>query len=333
MGTIANGAMVDVHHHMFPPSLLHALHAVGIDQLAGEALPTEWSPEQSLAAMGRYGIDFALLSAPVSPLLPGAAGTPKLAREINEFAHGCKTLWPHRFGFFASLPLPDVEAAIVEARYALDRLGAAGVTFLSNVDGIYPGDRRLARLYAELDARGAVCFVHPAVGFAPTSATEAVQPSLLEFPFETTRAVASLVISDVLERFPRVKFVFPHCGGCVPSVVERLVDRRPIVDAFQTRRPSLTEIETLLDSAQRQSLERVRALSFDIALSTGSYALSALTEIVPPRQLLLGTDFPMAHEIGIHLTLRALIRFEGFTPSHRAAIRSANAFRLLGERA
>jgi predicted TIM-barrel fold metal-dependent hydrolase len=333
MRTPTQGAIVDVHHHMFPPSLLGALAAADIDRLAGELVPAAWSPEQSIAMMDRYGIDLALLSAPVPLQLLGADDAPRLAREINEFAHGCETLWPHRFGFFASLPLPDVGAAVAEARYALDRLGAAGVTLLANAEGLYPGDRRLERLHAELDAQGAVCFVHPAVAAEPPSNAQSLQPSPLEFPFETTRAIASVVTSDVLDRFPRIRFVFPHCGGCVSSVADRMIDRGPIVETFRNGRPSISELEALLESAQERGLGRLRALHYDIALSSGSHALSALTEIVPPAQLLLGTDYPMAQEIGIHLALRTLIEFDDFTPSHRAAVRSANAFRLLDGRA
>jgi 6-methylsalicylate decarboxylase len=69
--------------------------------------------------------------------------------------------YPGRFGFFASTPLPDVQGAIVEVRYAIEQLGADGVVFETNFHGVYLGDERLAPLYAELESLAAVIFIHP----------------------------------------------------------------------------------------------------------------------------------------------------------------------------
>ncbi|MGC7102617.1 amidohydrolase family protein [Amycolatopsis lurida] len=64
-------------------------------------------------------------------------------------------------GHFAALPLPDVDGAVAETRYALDVLGADGVAILSNAEGHYPGDPVLEPLLAELDPRSVIVFVHP----------------------------------------------------------------------------------------------------------------------------------------------------------------------------
>jgi predicted TIM-barrel fold metal-dependent hydrolase len=330
----ANGGRVvdqriDVHHHVFPPVLVDALKASGVTRLGGEPLMTTWTPEQSLDFMDRYGIATAILSVPTA--LPDGA---RLARQINEFAHELVQQRPHRFGFFAVLPLPDVEAAVLEARHALAVLGADGVGLLTNHDGIYQGDAQLEPLYAELDRRAAACFVHPAVpwldGQAAESPLEHIQTSVLEFAFETTRAIANLVVNGTLQRYPRVRFIFTHSGGCISSLASRIVDRRPIVAAYSSmlqrdETPSSAALEDLLANEQRHSADLLATLHYDVALSTDRQTLAALTRLVPVTQLLLGTDFPIAEEIGAELTLKGVREFPRFTEDDRLALEQTNA--------
>jgi predicted TIM-barrel fold metal-dependent hydrolase len=332
--------MIDVHHHMFPPALTAALSEAGIERIGGEPVAEAWAPERSLELMDRYGIGAAVMSVPVPLPFPDTIRSKGLARELNEFGCDVARRFLGRFGFFATLPLPDVEAAVDELRFAFDELGADGVGLLTNHAGIYPGDLRLDPLYAELDARAAVVLVHPTLPSRPVPLAEhdgspvpGIQPSLLEFPFDTTRAVASLVVSNALERFPRVRHVFTHSGGCVSSVAGRLIDRRPLVAAYATMAqegalPSLERIEQLLEDAQRDAADELATLHYDIALSSDENALRGITRLVPIDRLLLGTDYPMAQEIGLHVTLTGLARFPGFTAADRAAISSSNAARL-----
>jgi 6-methylsalicylate decarboxylase len=331
--------VTDVHHHMFAPDLTSALAAAGVDRVGGEQLPP-WSPESSLAAMDRHGIDVAMLSTPVPLQFAGPEERARIARAINEFGASCVRRWPDRFGFLATLPLPDVDTALVELRHALDELGADGIAFLTNHDGVYQGDSRLDPIYAELDAHQTVSFIHPTVAAGAAmprgnagSPIGALQPSLLEFPFDTTRAVANLVMSGAVDRFPGIRHVVTHCGGCVAAVANRLIDRRPLVAAYTAmheggEEPSPTQIETLMRDAQRRAIEQLGALHYDIALSSDVHVLSALTALVPTGRLLLGTDFPMGQEIGIHVTLSGLQRYEGFTDAQRADVCSANAAQL-----
>ena len=140
-------------------------------------------------------------------------------------------------------------------------------------------------------------------------------------------------MSGAVERFPHIHHVVTHCGGCAPAVANRLIDRRPIVAAYTAMRqlgeaPSPTQIETLMGDAQRRAIEQLGTLHHDIALSSDAHVLAALTAVVPTSRLLLGTDFPMGQEIGIHITLSGLEGYDGFTDAERASVRSGNAARL-----
>jgi predicted TIM-barrel fold metal-dependent hydrolase len=327
---------IDVHHHMLPPVLVDALSAAGVTHVGGEPLNTTWTPQQSLDFMDRFGIATAILSAPTG-LPAGAASRATLARQVNEFGHRVVNRWPGQFGFFAVLPLPDIDAAVVEARRALDDLGADGIGLLTNHDGVYQGDARLEPLYQELDRRGAACLVHPTApwvdGHAAESPLAHVQTSVLEFAFETTRAAANLVVTQTLQRYSRIRYVFTHAGGCVSSLAGRFVDRRPLVAAYSSmlqrgEKPSPAALEEMLEQAQREAADLLATLHYDVALSSDQQALAALSRLVPRTQLVLGTDFPIAQEIGAAVTLKGVHEFRGFTEDDRGAVERTNAARL-----
>lgn len=91
-------------------------------------------------------------------------------RKVNEAAARAKADHPGRFIFCAALPLPDVGAAVREAIYALDTLGADGVKLATNSRGQYLGDPALDTLMAVLNSRKAVAIIHP---HRPTPCNEA----------------------------------------------------------------------------------------------------------------------------------------------------------------
>jgi predicted TIM-barrel fold metal-dependent hydrolase len=333
---------VDIHHHMLTPHLVEALEAHGVHTIGGEPLPA-WKPEVSLAVMDRVGIERAVLSCPIPLHFLDSSAAASMARDLNEHAAGYTARWPGRFSYFATLPLPDVSAAVREAVHALDTSGASGVLMLSNHAGVYQGDPALDPLYGELNRRRAIAFVHPAVytGAAyPTEPTAgspipAIQPSQLEFGFDATRAVANLIINEIPDRFPEIRFVFTHSGSCVPSVAHKLINRRPMVAAYAAhiqghgQPPPVDELLIQLEKAEAVARRQVARLYFDTALSTAPHLLESLLALVPASHLLLGTDFPFGQEIGLRYTLRGIGHYPGFSDDDRAGVLRRNADLLL----
>lgn len=337
---------VDVHHHLLTSELLDALNTHGIHAVGGEPVPP-WNPQASLDIMNANGIERAVLSTPIPLHFLPSADAAAMARALNDYAADCARRWAGRFGYFATLPLPDIDAAIIEASRALDEAGAAGVLLLSNHVGIYQGDPVLDPLYAELDRRQAIAFVHPTVSTGtdyPAEASagtpiSAIQPSQLEFGFDTTRAVANLLISHTLDRFAGTRFIFTHSAACVPSVVHKLIDRTPLIAAYTTyiaehgTPPPAEQLLDQLSAAEDAAREKVATLYFDTALSTAPATLDALTALVPISHILLGTDFPVGQEIGLRYTLRGIERYHGFSAEDRAAVLGENAEKLLRDSA
>ena len=79
---------------------------------------------------------------------------------MNEIGRRAVVDHPGRFGLFAALPLPDVDAAIAEIAHCCDHLDVDGFALLTNVGGTYLGDPSFEPVFRELNRR-ARAGVHP----------------------------------------------------------------------------------------------------------------------------------------------------------------------------
>lgn len=299
---------IDTHQHIVPPFYAAWLQSHGIQAAGGRQMP-EWSAEGALDLMTAAGIDTAILSISTPGVHLGDDGEAReKAREANEFmAHVVRSHPPGRFGFFAVLPLPDVEGALAEARHALDRLGADGVLLLASVRGTYLGDPAWAPLMDELGRRGTVVFVHPSE--LQTPEVPGIPPFAADFLLDTTRAAIHLAQSGVLERYPDMKIVLSHAGGFVPYAAERVA---------RICSP---------DGSNEAGLARLRRFWFDTALSSSPYALPSLLAFADPGQITFGSDWPFApRERSLHFA--ALLDAYSLTEAQRHAIHRGNAERL-----
>lgn len=332
---------IDVHHHLLSPQYVKELADVGVIESGGVPFP-QWKPEDSLSMMDRQGIDTALLSVSSPGLCFGnGAKIREMARLLNEFAAQCQARWPERFGFFATLPLPDVEAALAETAYALDVLHADGIGLLSNYAGIYLGDPAFDAIFAALDQRAAVVFIHPTVftGREIPAAKNAGSPIstlpgfMLEFVFDTTRAVANLVLSGTLKKYPHIRIILAHAGGTVPFVVNKIVagaimTRYPQVLAGQMAPLQVDMLAEKMRAIRDDVFGQLQGLYYDTALSANAHALSSLRQLVPASHIVLGTDYPFAPESEAHATLNGIASAAGLREQELQAIEGGNLGQL-----
>jgi predicted TIM-barrel fold metal-dependent hydrolase len=247
--------LIDVHHRVIPPAVRAKLAERGIAD-AGDVPVPRWNEARELEVLDRHGISAAVVSlSDTGPAGSDAGLMVLVAREANEFYAELVARHPGRFAAFASLPLPDVDAALVEIEYALDVLCLDGVMLLSSHGGRYPGDRTLGPVLAELNRCSAVVFLHPAT--PPSSPTPELPTFLLDYLFETTRAVASLLRSGSLERHANVRLVLAHAGGTVPYRAGRLA----LGQAPTRARHSPSGLRACRSAGQRLGRSRTRSWS------------------------------------------------------------------------
>jgi 6-methylsalicylate decarboxylase len=262
---------LDCHAHVHPPAYRTALGPLPLPPTTLDGL------EQ---AMERHEIDAAVISVGPPGAFMGDAISPQvLARAANDGIAEVVRQQPSRFAGLATLPLPDLDAALTELERCYDELGLDGVMLLSNVAGTYLGAPELEPLFAALDERGAYVFVHP--GFPPHPLPLPHPVWLYEFPFETVRAVANLIYAGTLERHRRIRFQLSHLGGAAPFLAHRLAslaDREP-------------QQAAAAPAGARAYLER---LYYDTGLANNAPALAATREVAPLEHIVFGTDWPYA---------------------------------------
>lgn len=272
MSTTARGR-IDTHVHVIPPEYGAWLRRHG-ETAGGRGIP-DWSVDTALEMMAGARIDTAILSVSTPGVhLGDDAQARAMARAVNEFAADVVRRHPTRFGFFATLTLPDVDGAIAEAEHAFDRLGADGVVLLASVRGTYLGDPAWDPLLECLDRRRAVVFVHPCALAGPE--VPGLPPFAADFLLDTTRAALNLARHGVLERYPQLRIVLSHAGGFLPFAAERVAR---IVSP---------------DGGNPAGLARLRRFWFDVALSSSPYALPSLLAFADPSRITYGSDWPFA---------------------------------------
>ena len=181
------------------------------------------APTHSLSVMETEGIATSVLSFTSPGIWFGDIDQTKaLARQCNEFLSRLAADHPGRFGGFAFLPLPDIDAALSETAYALDELKLDGITLLTSVDDKYIGHPYFEPLYAELNRRRAVVFIHPC--YPPGTEADGwdIPRMLIDYPFETTRVAINLIFQGVMARYPDIRFILSHSGGTLPFLAHRV---------------------------------------------------------------------------------------------------------------
>ncbi|MGE3845130.1 MAG: amidohydrolase family protein [Vicinamibacterales bacterium] len=302
----ARPGRIDVHSHFTVPKLFALASERGVNQ------PTlkDWRPERMIEQMEAGGVATSILS--ISD--PGVSFGDKqaaraLARQCNEHAAQVARDYPGRFGQFAVLPLPDVDGALAEAEYALDMLKADGIVVLSSYEGKYLGNTAFAPLMDELNRRRAVVFCHPFCSACAVQATLSdAQNRGVEFVFDTTRTILSLLSTGTVTRCPDIRFIWSHGGGTVPFITSRLAGA-----ASKLPNGLIPELQKFY---------------YDTAQAFNPYTLPSFKALVPVSQILFGTDYPLGGGSAA-LVARGLRENGGFTEVELRAIDRQNALTLL----
>jgi predicted TIM-barrel fold metal-dependent hydrolase len=282
---------IDVHAHYVPASYRAALMDNGHGQPDGFPQIPDWSAEEHVAAMDRLGIATSLLSISSPGVhLADEPAARDLAREVNEAGRRAVVDHPGRFGLLGSLPLPDVDAAIAEIAHCCARLDVAGFALLTNIGGTYLGDPAFQPVFRELDRRGARLFIHPTSPACWEHTSLGRPRPMIEFFFDTTRAVVDLVLNGTVARHPGVEFIIPHAGATLPMVADR-------VSVFSR----LLGVDPAVDV-----LRDLGRLHFDLAGFPVPRQLDALLTLTTIEHLHYGSDYPFTPELAVAMARERL---------------------------
>ena len=298
-----NPRRIDVHHHFAPPAWIGDVKGRPLLQPAN----TRWTPEQSIEDMDRGGVAAAVVSITNPGLWFGdPAQSRRLARACNEYGAKLVSDHPERFGLFAAVPLPDVDATLAEIAYAYDTLKADGIALFTSYGDKWLGNAAFRPVMEELNRRRAVVTVHPTAVIAagtwrspwwgPVARTDDTLahgglPSAAT-PFDT------LIFASLVNRAG-----FPFLAGR-KNAFHRLKGGTPNGFAAELKK-----------------------FFYDLAGAANRGAIASLLQVVAPTQILFGTDFPPG---GTSAAVAKALRDTGlFSESDLRGIDRGNASRLL----
>jgi len=309
---------IDVHAHYWTEDYLDllvdlgqagAVMARGIGAGGGAEL------EARLRLMDRAGVQMQVLSA--CPQLPYGEDEKKaasVARFVNDQYTDLVQRYPDRFRAFAVLPMPHLDESVGEMRRALDELGMAGIAMNTTVLGRALVEPDYEPIFAELNSRDAVLYLHPA-------GNSACSPLIGEYhltwmvgaPVKDTISVMHLITHGIPARYPNIKIINSHLGGALPMLLQRADDQYRWEAPDTPEPPSVT----------------ARRMWYDTVGHGHVPALRCAIDSFGADRLLLGTDFP--YENG-DIFVRAVdyINDPQIDTSAARAILDQNATALLG---
>lgn len=298
---------IDAHAHYVPPRIIERLQKegarYGIDVVETEpachCLHFHYglkcrpffprlleSAEARIESMHKQGIDRQVLSGWVDVFGHGLSLEHGTAwhRLMNESLAGFCHEHPERFSMLASGHMPDASSAARELEHAVKQLGAVGGVVACNIDGVNPGELPLDEYWAAASELGVPVFLHPTQP-VPTPRSKAFALNqVVQYTFDTTLAVGSLIWSGVLDRFPKLDLILSHGGGALPYLVGR----------FDCMHERSNHKATGIVAKQAPSAY-LRRMYYDTILHD-PVALRYLEERVESDRIVLGTDdsFPPA---------------------------------------
>ena len=234
---------IDCQSHLFVPELLDWMEKrkttpyvfrqgndrfVVVNDWKRRILPKHTDVKAKIADMDAAGIALTALSInDPGPELFGKDG-PAIARMVHDFLGTVAAENPGRFFGLMTLPLDDMDASLRELDRCVSRWKMKGILLYSNLDGHFPDEPQYAPLFAEAERRGLPVLLHPAcpVTYKQTSGYE--MAAGLGLMFDTTIALARIILSGLLDKHPNLKLVCPHVGGTLPYIVGR-VDHQTMV--------------------------------------------------------------------------------------------------------
>ena len=303
---------IDVHHHFGSPTWISM---TSTKKTQGYQTWQPYTPARAIEDMDRGGVATSMISITTPGIWFGNLDeTRSMARRENEYGAKMVSDYKGRFGLFAVLPLPDVEASLREIEYAFDTLKAEGVGLLSNWGNKWLGDESFKPILDELNRRNAIVDTHGAApGCCGGSFVPGVPETTIEYNTDVSRTIVSLISSGTAGRTPNIRYILSHGGGTITALTGRFLGNEATA-------------ENLAGTPKPDSrLYHLRRFYYDTAASTNPVNIQSLKMLVGTSQIVFGTDHPFGNSANIAAALQKV----GLTADELRGIDRDNAVRMM----
>jgi len=297
--------LIDVHTHMYLPRYVALLRQrrqiprivarekgerliilpdeeADTSTSAGRPIGSEfYEVSRKLAFMDKHGIAVSVVSS-ANPWIDFVEPTeaPKLAAQLNEDLEAICAASAGRLYGFGVLPLQRPEACAAELERIASCPHMRGIIIGSAGRGQGLDDPDFEPIWATAAKAGLFVFVHPHYGIGHSLFPDTGHALLLAlgFTFETSIAIARLVLRGALQRHPALKLLIAHAGGTLPYLAGRLDScvKNDISKDFGLAKPPS---------------HYLRQCWYD-SIAYHPPALAALTAFADPAKIMFGTDHP-----------------------------------------
>jgi aminocarboxymuconate-semialdehyde decarboxylase len=260
----------------------------------------------------------------------------ELARIGNDGLAELAAEHPDRFpSFIATVALSDPDEAVKEAERAVKELNAGGVQIFSNVAG-KPIDRpEFEPFFAKMEELERAVWLHPARGANRADYLDEPKSKYeiwwtFGWPYETSCAMARLVFSGILDRYPKLDLVIHHLGAMVPYFEGRV---GPGWDQLGAR-TSDEDLTVLLKTLKKRPLDYFKEMHADSAVFGSEAATRCGLSFYGADRVLFASDSPFDPEKGpgyIRETIKILDGLD-ISEEDRRKIYVGNAERLVRRR-
>lgn len=287
------GGRIDCQSHLFVPELLTLMEKRATDPRVftrdgtryiqmGDWLrkvpPLYSDVEAKLAVMDASGIALTALSInDPGPEWFGADG-PAVAQLQNDYIAGLARKHPTRFFGLCVLPTQDVRASLAELDRCVKQLGMKGWLLYTNLAGKFPDEPEFRPLFARAVELDIPVLLHPAKPITTDLVKAYEMTSTLGNMFDNTISLTRLIMSGILDEFPKLKLVCPHLGGTLPYIVGRLDHQ-------------ITVLKRGPQNLKRKPSDYVRSIYMDI-VSPLPEAMRFALDFSGPDKLLFSSDHP-----------------------------------------
>ena len=328
---------IDLFNHIFPKRFFEKyIDHGGSGRDIGKRVAnirTIVDVDARLKILDEFGDYVQVISLPLPPLetIAGPDRSPQLAEEANDGLAELVRRHDRFFGFVAALPMNNPDAALAEMRRAIDQLGAFGVQVYTNAAGKPLDAPELLPLFEEAVRRDIPIWMHPARGadFSDYRTETRSQYEIwwtLGWPYETSVAMARLVFSGYLDRFPTLKLITHHMGGMIPYFEGRVGYGW---DQLGTRTSDM-DYTALLKSMKKRPIDYFRQFYADTALFGAAPATRCGFDFFGVDRVVFASDMPFEPTPGLYAreTIRC-VEALGLPDAQKAQIYRGNAEKLL----
>lgn len=325
---------IDIFPHILPAKYKEALHkeiGMGFFKSLHDSIPTLFDLDYRFRIMDKFEglMQVLTIAAPPVENVGDSQKAVDLAKLANDEMAELVLKYPDRFvAAVACLPMNNMDAALKEVDRAINDLKFRGVQIYTPINDKPLDSPEFVPLYEKMSQYNLPIWIHPQrTRDYPDYRTEENSKYRMHLTFgwvyETSTAMARLVLSGILERYPDLKFITHHGGAMIPFLEKRI--------AGSLDHAEMLRGEKFKENLRRPQIDYFKMFYADTALYGSTAGLMCSHAFFGADHLLFGTDMPFDSQLGERYTRETIESVEQMDISdlEKMKIFEDNARRLL----